>query len=274
MGENIFAQPVAAKISREQPENRTSRLVLPEYSVNKGSAADNILAFLKGCAVGFAVLFVFYKLWLLSAIGGIAVGVASIYADRKKRANTRIRKLRVEFYDMLEAMSVSMRAGNPVLKALESAKEDLELIYSKDSDIIVELTIILERFRNAMPLSAAFEDFAERSGLEDVASFASVYATIEGKSSRADEIVRETQQIIADKMAIEMEIDTLMTAAKSEVSIMLLLPLVILGVIGYAGAGFMDAIYTTPAGRLVATGGLVIFIISYIMAQRFSNVEI
>ena len=175
---------------------------------------------------------------------------------------------------MLEAMSVSMRAGNPVLKALESAKEDLELIYSKDSDIIVELTIILERFRNAMPLSAAFEDFAERSGLEDVASFASVYATIEGKSSRADEIVRETQQIIADKMAIEMEIDTLMTAAKSEVSIMLLLPLVILGVIGYAGAGFMDAIYTTPAGRLVATGGLVIFIISYIMAQRFSNVEI
>ena len=143
MGENIFAQPVATKGSREQPENRTSRFVLPEYSVNKGSAADNILAFLKGCAVGFAVLFVFYKLWLLSAIGGIAVGVASIYADRKKRANTRIRKLRVEFYDMLEAMSVSMRAGNPVLKALESAKEDLELIYSKDSDIIVELTIIL-----------------------------------------------------------------------------------------------------------------------------------
>lgn len=274
MGKNIFAQPVAAKGSREQTENRTSRFVLPEYSVNKGSAADNILAFLKGCAVGFAVLFVFYKLWLLSAIGGIAVGIASIYADRKKRANTRIRKLRAEFYDMLEAMSVSMRAGNPVLKALESAKEDLELIYSKDSDIIVELTIILERFRNAMPLSAAFEDFAERSGLEDVASFASVYATIEGKSSRADEIVRETQQIIADKMAIEMEIDTLMTAAKSEVSIMLLLPLVILGVIGYAGAGFMDAIYTTPAGRLVATGGLVIFIISYIMAQRFSNVEI
>ena len=157
MGENIFAQPVAAKGSREQPEIRTSRFVLPEYSVNKGSTADNILAFLKGCAVGFAVLFVFYKLWLLSAIGGIAVGVASIYADRKKRTNTRIRKLRVEFYDMLEAMSVSMRAGNPVLKALESAKEDLELIYSKDSDIIVELTIILERFRNAMPLSAAFE---------------------------------------------------------------------------------------------------------------------
>ena len=52
-----------------------------------------------------------------------------------------------------------------------------------------------------------------------------------------------------------MEIDTLMTAAKSEVNIMLVMPLVILGIIGTAGAGFMDAIYTEPAGRAVATGG-------------------
>ena len=109
---------------------------------------------------------------------------------------------------------------------------------------------------------------------EDVASFASIYATIEGKSSRADEIVRETQQIIADKMEIEMEIETMMTAAKSEVNIMLFMPLVILGIIGYAGAGFMDAIYTTVIGRVVATGGLIVFIISFIMAKKFSNVQI
>ena len=161
-----------------------------------------------------------------------------------------------------------------MLKAIQSAREDLALIYAENSDIIVELDIILLKFQNAVPLSEAFSDLAERSGLEDIASFASIYRTIEGKSSRADEIVRETQQIISDKMEIEMEIDTLMTAAKSEVNIMLFMPLVILGVIGYAGAGFMDAIYTTPMGRLVATGGLIVFIISFVMAKRFSDVEI
>lgn len=148
------------------------------------------------------------------------------------------------------------------------------MIYPEGSDILRELDVMLQRFRNAIPLSQAFSDFAERSGLEDAASFASIYATIEGKSSRADEIVRETQQIIADKMEIEMEIDTLMTAAKSEVNIMLFMPLVILGVIGYAGAGFMDAIYTTQEGQAVATGGLVVFIISFWMAKKFSNVQI
>jgi len=65
-----------------------------------------------------------------------------------------------------------------------------------------------------------------------------------------------------------------MTAAKSEVNIMLLMPLVILGIIGYAGAGFMDAIYTTGAGRIVSTGGLIVFIISFILARKFSNVKL
>ena len=71
-----------------------------------------------------------------------------------------------------------------------------------------------------------------------------------------------------------MEIETLMTAANSEVNIMLLMPLVILLVIGYAGAGFMDAIYTTRVGRIVATGGLIVFLISYLMAKKFSSVKI
>ena len=193
-------------------------------------------------------------------IGGALYGGRMLEMMAEQAAiQKRLKKLRVQFYDLLEAMSVAMRAGNPVLKALESAREDLTLIYPGNSDILVELDVIIKKFYNAIPLSESFADFARRSGLEDVASFASIYATIEGKSSRADEIVRETQQIIADKMEIEMEIDTLMTAAKSEVNIMLFMPLVILAVIGYAGAGFMDAIYTEPLGRVVATGGLIVF---------------
>lgn len=260
------AQPLA------RPEQR--RIAVPDYSASPATFFDHIIAFLIGFAAGFAVLFIFYKIIPLSIVGGVTVGAVYIFIAARAAGQKRVRALRTQFFDLLEAMSVSMRAGNPVLKALQSAREDLALIYSETSDIIVEMDLILMKFQNAVSLSDAFTDLAERSGLEDIESFASIYRTIEGKSSRADEIIRETQQIIADKMEIEMEIDTLMTAAKSEVNIMLFMPLVILGVIGYAGAGFMDAIYTTPMGRLVATGGLIVFIISFIMARKFSSVQI
>lgn len=275
MQKNIFA---SESVRDERPQSTRKqeerKITLPDYTVSPNTVLDHVVSFLVGFAAGFAVLYIFYKIILLALLGGMIVGVVYIFVAEQNAISKRMKKLRLQFFDMLEAMSVSMRAGNPILKALQSAREDLVLIYSENSDIIVELDIILSRFQNAVPLSEAFADFAQRSGLEDIDSFASVYATIEGKSSRADEIVRETQQIIADKMEIEMEIDTLMTSAKSEVNIMLCMPLVILGVIGYAGAGFMDAIYREPIGRLVATGGLIVFIISFILAKKLSDVQI
>ena len=250
------------------------RLEMPDYTVSDGGFFEGMLAFVVGFAAGFAILFIFYKLIILSLAGGLVFGTVNIFVSAQNAIAKRRYRLRIQFFDLLEAMSVAMRSGNPLLKALESAREDLSLLYSENSDIITELNIIIGRFNNTVPLSELFTDFARRSGLEDIASFASIYATIEGKSSRADEIIRETQQIIADKMEIEMEIDTMMTAAKSEINIMLVLPLIILGSIGYAGAGFMDAIYTTTAGRIVSTCGLFVFIASFIMARKFSSIKL
>ncbi len=262
------------KAVEEQAPAVSNRQPVPDYSKTPNGPVEHILAFLVGFAAGAVVLYIFYRIPVISALGGLVVGAANIYASSKSAIKKRLLKLRVQFFDLLEALSVAMRAGNPVLTALMSAKNDLGMIYSPETDIMVELDIIIRKFNNAIPLSAAFQDMADRSGLEDIDSFASIYATIEGKSSRANEIVRETQQIIADKMEIEMEIDAMMTAAKSEANIMLFMPLVILAVIGTAGAGFMDAIYTTPMGRAVATGGLIVFIISFVLTKIFSNVKI
>ena len=274
MDDNLFAGGAAAAGVQEKTAAKPGKTAPIDYAEPPSGILFCITSFLIGFAMGFAVLFIYFRIIPLCIAGGTVTGGVYIFVAQNNAVVKRKTKLRAQFYDLLEAVSVSMRAGNPAFKALESAKTDLLLIYAPDSDIIVELNIILLKFNNAVPLSEAFSDLAERSGLEDIASFASIYETIEGKSSRADEIVRETQQIIADKMEMEMEIETMMTAAKSEVTIMLFMPLVILLVISYAGAGFMDSLYITPVGRVVAAFGLVIFIISFIFAKKFSKIEL
>ena len=260
--------------SQTEPAKTNKKTPVPDYTRSPSRLVDHILSFFIGFAAGTVVLHTFYKIAPISLSGGLIIGSINIVAAAMEAVKKRTTRLRGQFYDLLEGISVSMRAGNPLLKALQNARDDLIVIYPEDSDIIVEVDILLGRFNNSVPMSEAFSDLAERSGLEDIASFASIYATIEGKSGRDDEIVRETQQIIADKMEIEMEIDTMLTAAKTEVNIMLFMPLIILGIISYAGAGFMDAIYTTGAGRVVSTFGLIIFILSYLLARKFSNVKL
>ncbi len=270
---NMFEQS-SSMTENTVSESSTNKIVIPQYMTNDRTFVDDIIAFIIGYVLGYAVVFIFYKIIWVAVVGGVIYGVFNIFSARSKGIEKRLFKLRMQFFDLLEAMAVSLRAGNPPIKALESARNDLSVLYSADSDIIVEITIMLAKFQNGYMLSQCFNDFAERCELEDVKSFASVYATIEGKSSRADEIIRETQQIIADKMEIEMEITTLMTAAKSEANIMLFMPLVILLVIGYAGAGFMDALYKTDEGKIVATFGLLVFFACVIMVKKFSKIEI
>jgi tight adherence protein B len=273
--ENIIIQESSG--TPEQTETRRgsgARPRKPDYAKSPAVLFNHITAFLLGFALGFVIAFVYYKILPLSIFGGALFGVVYIFISAQNLTKKRLRNLRTQFFDLLEALSVAMRAGNPPAIALQSAREDLTLLYPETSDIITELDIIIALFNNAVPLSDSFHDFAERSGIEDIESFASIYRTIEGKSGRADEIVRQTQAIISDKLEIEMEIETLMTSAKSEMKTMSMMPLIILLIMGYAGAGFMDSIYTTNIGRIVASFGLAIFAVSIVIGNKISNVKV
>ncbi|MDR0469770.1 MAG: hypothetical protein LBH09_07340 [Peptococcaceae bacterium] len=273
MAENLFA-PSQQEGFIEKPAQARRTLARPDYSITPNKLPDHILSFLIGFVMGFLILHIYYQILLISVVGGGVFGCVYIVIMAQNAIRKRKTRLRLQFRDMLEALSVSMRAGNPPAKALMSAREDLLLLYDENSDIIMETDIIIAMFNNAVPLSEAFHDFAERSGLEDVESFASIYKTIEGKSSRADEIVRQTQAIISDKMEIEMEIETLMTAAKNEMNIMTVMPLVILLLLGNVASGLLDAIYTTAGGRVAATVGLIIFVVSVALGRKISSIKL
>ena len=271
---NMFTPVGTVEHNAPIPKHTVHSSPKPDYTVSPHRLPQHILSFLIGFMLGFVILFVYYKVLVLSVIGGAIFGTVYISIRARNATKKRRKNLRLQFRDMLEVLSVAMRAGNPPAIALQSARGDLLLLYNETSDIIVELDLIIASFNNAVPLSESFHDFAERSGIEDIESFASIYKTIEGKSSRADEIVRQTQSIIGDKMEIEMEIETLMTSAKNEMNIMTIMPLVILLILGYVGSGFMGAIYTTVGGRVAATVGLIIFIISVALGKKINSVKL
>lgn len=248
--------------------------IRPNYHVSAATHFDNVIAAIKGFVIGFIILYLFYKILILSIVGGAIFGFVYIFINQKNMIEKRKFYLRSQFFDLLEAMSVAMRAGNPPIKALQSAKKDLSMIYEPSKDIMIELDIIIGNFENAILLSRSFRDLAERTGLEDIQTFASIYETIEGKSSRADEIVREVQEIIADKAEVEIEMETLMTASKSEMTVMFMMPLVLLLLMNFTGGGLLDGIYATTLGRITATVCLIVYIACYFLGQSLSKIEV
>lgn len=248
---------------------------MPDYSKCSMKIYEHVAVYLFGTMIAGVVVYLFYHLIPISIALGFVLGffLEKMYANAATRK--RQRNLRLQFRDFLESMSVAVRAGNVEYQAVKSALVDLKISYKKDADIVLEAENILQQYeKGGKELKVLFEDFAQRSGLEDVKSFATIYSVIGGKSDRFGDILTQTQEIIGDKIEIEQEIETTIAAAKSETNMMLIMPVIIVIAMSAMGGGLLDALFTTTVGHLAATVALVIFAISFYIAVKCSDIEV
>ena len=248
---------------------------MPIYYQCNMKKYEHVLVYIM-CSILISVIaYLFYHLIPVSVVIGFLAGIylEKMYAEStvKKRQKT----LRLQFKDFLESMSVAVRAESVEVQAVKSALKDLQLSYHSKADIVREVDNIIRQYeKGGVELKVLFEDFADRSDITDIKSFAAIYSVIEGKSDRFGDILMQTQEIIGDKIEIEQEIETTITSAKSETMVMLVMPIVIVVAMSGMGGGMMDALFTTPAGHLAATAALVIFGISYVLAIKNSDIEV
>lgn len=248
---------------------------MPVYYVCNMKKNEHILAYIICTAVISAVVYLFYHILSVSVVIGLAAGIymEKLYADSTIRKRQKV--LRLQFRDFMEAMSVATRAGNVEVKALESALADLELSYNDKADIVKEVRNIIQMYKmGGAELKVLFQNLADRSGIDDIRSFATIYMVIEGKSDRFGEILQQTQSIISDKIEIEEEIITVINSAKSETYMMLLMPVIMVVMMSAIGGGLLDSLFTTMEGHIAATIALIIFGVSYVIAVKASDVSV
>ncbi len=248
---------------------------MPDYRKCSMKKGEHFAVYLLCSLLAAIVVFLFYHLIPVSAVLGLLMGIflERMYAARSVKK--RQKNLRLQFRDFMESMSVAVRAGNVEYQAVKSALADLKVSYKRDADIVLETEHILRSYeKGGIELKMLFEDFAQRSGLEDIENFAAIYMVIGGKSDRFGDILSQTQEIIGDKIEIEQEIETVITSAKSETYMMLVMPVVIVIAMSAMGGGLLDALFTTAAGHMAATVALLIFALSFFMAVKCSDIEV
>lgn len=249
---------------------------LPIYYKCNMTKGQHLLAYVIISVLLSAMCFVFYHVvWLSVIIGFIAaIPMERLYA--KSTITKRQKSLRLQFKDFLSSMSVAARAGNVEIKAIKSALADLKMTYTDDSDIVREIEYIVLQYENGgVELKVLFDKFAERSDLEDIKNFATIFKAIEGKNDRFGDVVVQTEEIISEKIEIEMEIETVISSAKTEATTMLFMPVLIVLVMSFMGGGLMDKLFSTwVPGHLVATIALVIFVISFVLMVKSTDIKV
>lgn len=209
---------------------------------------------------------------IMVAVGAVAAKLFIPIRTEQLRKN-RQKKLKSQFRDMLEAISTSLSAGKNVQDSFAGVYADLKNQYEEDAYILQELYVINDGIANGVTIEELLDDFGKRSGCEDISDFANVFEICYRKGGNIKDTIRNTYDIISDKMAVAEEIETVVTGSKSEQNLLLVMPVVLIAMIKFSSAEFA-ANFVTPSGLAATTAALAMFVASYFVGRIVLDIKV
>jgi len=199
-----------------------------DYHIYELSLMDRLTAAGIGAALGVAVGYVFFNSWITAVVLSVIAAVCLQEPFREHQRRKRLRELLLEFKDLLETLAASYSAGKTTTMAFADALSEMSGLLGEEADIVNELKMINTGLQHNYNIEDLLLNFAKRSGLDDVDSFANVFEVCNRKGGNLKQIVGETRSVINDKIEIEMEIQTMIAASRNELNIMMVMPFIIM----------------------------------------------
>lgn len=243
-----------------------------DYHVYKMTSQDMLISFGLGILGGAIVCWAFFSNIIFAIICGVICALFTPRVYKKYRCAKVLENLRSQFKDLLDSLSASYSAGKNTTNAFQASEKDMIAIYGEESDIVREVRIINGGLNNNVNIETLLSDFAVRSGIEDIQSFADVFEVCNRQGGNLKKIVTETRDIINDKIEIEMEIGTLLAGNKNELNIMIVMPVVVVIMLNGLGTGTANA--NTLSNILLKIGCVGLFALAYFIGKKVTNIKI
>lgn len=263
-----------AKKTKEPPRPEYTDSGGLDYDVYYMKKSEYLLTVLAAAVVLAALGFVFYQSPLVSALVALlafkypAMRTKSIIAKRRQ-------KLMLQFKDMLYSLSSAIGAGNSIESAMRVVLDDMEHQYvSNDTYIIKELELIISKLEMNQNIEDLFKDLAERSGLEDILVFSNIFGIAKRTGGNMIQIIRQTSDIITQKIETKMEIETVLAEKKMEQKIMAAMPIVLTVMLSYTAKDYMAPLFATLGGRVVSTIAVVLIAVGFLWGRKLTDIII
>lgn len=206
----------------------------------------------------------------------ISLPLGLLYPLYKRRAlkRKRLEQLNLQFKEGILILSASLSAGYSVENAFAGSVPQLAQLYGEQALLTQEFMSIAAQLRMNRTVEQVLDEFADRSGLDDIRNFASVFAAAKRSGGELVSIIGHTVSVIQDKIQVQQEIMTLTSAKRMEQRIMNLIPFLLVAYIDSTSPGFFNLMYTTGLGRILMTVCLLVYLLAYGLSEKILNIEV
>lgn len=245
-----------------------------DYDLYEMAFREKLICIITASIVIFAAGYIFYRSIVLSLI---ITPLALLYPKfrTKEIITKRKAELNLQFREALYSVASSLSAGKSIETALKDALKELTIQYSDaETYILAELRQINKRIEMNETIEEALADFAVRSHLEDILNFTDVFTICKRTGGNLVQVVKNTAEIISEKIDVKQEINVLLTEKRLEYKVLNMIPVFIVLMLSTSAEEFMSPVFTEPLGRAAMTFSLMLFTAAYFISRQIMDIEV
>ncbi|HWR61227.1 MAG TPA: type II secretion system F family protein [Clostridia bacterium] len=257
---------------RDQPAAKPASPV--DYDTYRMPVREKLSCILAADIAILTIGYIFYRSIPLSLF---FMPLAVFYPGFRTKEIIRKRKdeLNLQFREALYSIATSLSAGKSIETAFRDSQKELSIQYpDPETYILAELRLINQRIEMNETVEEAVAEFAARSHLEDIVNFTEVFSICKRTGGNLVHVVRNTVEIISEKIDVKQEINVLLTEKRLEYKVLNLIPVFIVLMLSTSAEEFMAPVFTEPLGRAAMTLALMLFAAACIISRKIMDIEV
>jgi tight adherence protein B len=234
---------------------------------------EYLLVLLQGGLLIALVSYLFYGTWICAILFSPYL-IWYIKSWEKQLVKKKQTNFRLQFKEAIQSLSAALNVGYSVENAMRETIKDLKGIYKKDDIILREFSYMIRQLQMNVTVETVLQNFAHRTGDEDVQTFVTVFNMAKRSGGDTLEIIRNVVRQMGEKIDVEREIMTLVSGKKLELKIMTMIPMGMVLYMKISFPEFLDVLYGNVAGVIIMSVCLLVYLVAYEMGKRIVEIEV
>ena len=88
------------------------------------------------------------------------------------------------------------------------------------------------------------------------------------------EVIRNSSNIINDKIEIRQEIETILAERRFERKVLNVMPVLLLVIVSASAGEYMEPVFSTLQGRVVITWSVLLLFLAYIISKKIMDIKV
>lgn len=235
--------------------------------------SEYLVAFLQGSFLIGLVSYLFYGTWVCAILFSPYL-IWYMKSWEKQLIKKKQNSFRLQFKEAIQSLSAALNVGYSVENAMRETVKDLKGIYKQDDTILHEFSYMIRQLQMNVTVETVLQNFAKRTGDEDVQTFVTVFNMAKRSGGDTLEIIRSAVRQMGEKIDVEREIVTLMSAKKMEFRIMTVIPMAMILYLKLSFPEFLDVLYGNVIGAVIMSLCLLIYLGAYEVGKRIVEIEV